>query len=190
MIFVWFCIARVCLAFFEMGKQLIYENFMRGGHSRLIKVYIAFHVFFDEGNHSKSTQTLTSQVYRIILFQLIISSFNSKFSFLWHPSPLQNGQPGHAGRDQRCESFSPNKCVHMLTVSVCTRKMDLKHAQNECNGGRWPSCKKSLSCSHWGSARKWQFFHTLRTNSSAALWAKAPIPDSLLVISVSLVWNQ
>lgn len=89
--------------------------------------------------------------------------------------------------------FSPNKCVHMLTVSVCTRNIDLKHAPNEFNGGRWPVCKKSLSCSHWGNAWKWQFFHTLRANSSAcsaALWTKVPIPRSLLLASDSSVWKH
>lgn len=59
------------------------------------------------------------------------------------------------GRDKKysatpMNATQPSKCVQILPVSVCTRNIDLKQALNEGSGGRWPRCRKSLSCNHLG----------------------------------------
>ena len=65
----------------------------------------------------------------------------------------------------------PNKCVHMLPVSVCILNIDLKHSLNEFVGIQCPLCKKLLSCSQSGRWWWWTTLHpashTRFTNSSA-----------------------
>jgi len=66
----------------------------------------------------------------------------------------------------------PNKCVHMLPVSVWTLKTDLKHFQKEFIGGLCPLTRKSLSLSHFGRWLWWTTSHPaahIRFASSSAL---------------------
>jgi len=74
--------------------------------------------------------------------------------------------------------YWPSRWVQMLPVSVWTRKIDLKHAQNEFNCGRCPLVRNSLSLSHFGKWWWWtsvqacsaissHFSHAWRTTSSA-----------------------
>ena len=42
--------------------------------------------------------------------------------------------------------------------SILTLIIDLKHSMVG-SGGRWPKCKKSLSCKNWGRWLKWITFH-------------------------------
>ena len=75
---------------------------------------------------------------------------------------------------------APNPWVHMFPVSVCKRKIDLKHSQKEGRGGLCPLRRYSLSWSHLGSALKWHTFHASEHSLMTACPAISSAPTTKL----------
>lgn len=55
--------------------------------------------------------------------------------------PVHGGQAHLQPEGYQCPPQSPSKCVQMLPVSVCIRKMLLKQARKDGMGGLWP-CRR------------------------------------------------
>ena len=62
-------------------------------------------------------------------------------------------------REFNCKYLYMFILTYIITIhSILTLIIDLKHSMVG-SGGRWPKCKKSLSCNHWGRWLKWITFH-------------------------------